>query len=78
MVRGSQCRLGPRACSYCPRHITVIERTPLQFPEVERGIRRAVIRRFPYAAYFIVDPERIAVIAIFHHRPDPARWQTRR
>lgn len=57
---------------------SVIERTPLQFPEVERGIRRAVMRRFPYAVYFIVDPDRIAVIAIFHHRRDPARWQSRR
>ena len=57
---------------------SAIERTPLQFPEVERGIRRAVMRRFPYAAYFIVDPDRIAVIAIFHHRRDPARWQSRR
>jgi len=58
--------------------LAVIERAPMQFPEAAPGIRRALVRRFPYAVYFLVDPDRIAVTAIFHHRRDPARWQSRR
>jgi plasmid stabilization system protein ParE len=55
--------------------LAATERAPMQFPEAVPGIRRAVVRRFPYAVYFFVDPDRIAVTAIFHHRRDPARWQ---
>jgi plasmid stabilization system protein ParE len=58
--------------------LALIERTPLQFPDVDRGTRRAVVRRFPYAVYFVVEPDRVSVLAIFHHRRDPARWQSRR
>ena len=54
-----------------------IERSPLQFPEAAPGVRRVVMRRFPYAVYFLVDRDRIAVTAVFHHRRDPARWQSR-
>jgi plasmid stabilization system protein ParE len=55
-----------------------IERTPLHFPQAEPGIRRAVMRRFPYAAYFAVEADRIAVLAVFHHRRHPAHWRSRR
>ena len=55
-----------------------IERAPLRFPIVSGTTRRAVLRRFPYAIYFVIDPEQIAVIAIFHGRRDPTRWQVRR
>lgn len=55
-----------------------IERTPQQFAEVEPGIRRAIMRRFPFAIFFLLEPERIAVIAIFHHRREPRTRATRR
>jgi len=58
--------------------LAAVEREPLHFPEAEPGIRYAVLRRFPYASYFVLDAERVAVIAIFHHRRDPAQWQARR
>ncbi len=55
-----------------------IERAPLQFPEAAAGIRSAVLRRFPYAMYSVIDTECVAVIELFHHRRDPGRWQARR
>ncbi len=54
-----------------------IEREPLRFPLVSNNIRRAVLRRFPFSIYFITDPQRISVIAIFHGRRDPTRWKER-
>ena len=55
-----------------------IERSTLQFCDVDRGIRRAIVRRFPYAVYFVIDPDRISVLAIFHHRRHPGHWRSRR
>jgi plasmid stabilization system protein ParE len=40
-------------------------------------VRRALIRRFPYAIYFFADPEAIVVLACLHVRRDPQVWQSR-
>jgi hypothetical protein len=51
---------------------------PRQFPVVHKSIRRALLRRFPYALMFIIEPdETLTVIACFHGSRDPARWQKR-
>ena len=50
---------------------------PLQFPVVYRSRRRAGVRRFPYGIFFEVQDNRIVVIACFHSRRNPRRWQSR-
>ena len=59
----------------------VIERmsaNPRQFPVVYKNIRRALLRRFPYALMFVIDDdETLTVIACFHGSRDPAHWQKR-
>ena len=55
-----------------------IEDAPLQHAVVLEDTRRAIVRRFPYAVFFIVDPDVIAVTAVMHGKRDPKRWQMRR
>ena len=51
---------------------------PRQFPVVYKSIRRALLRRFPYALMFVVETdETVTVIACFHGSRDPAHWQKR-
>jgi plasmid stabilization system protein ParE len=50
---------------------------PLQFPVVFKNIRRALLRRFPYSLFFVVDGDDLLVIACFHASRDPAQWQRR-
>lgn len=50
---------------------------PLQFPEIELGVRRGLLRRFPYGAYFIVGPETINVIALLHLHRESEGWRRR-
>ncbi len=54
-----------------------IRRTPEGAAEVYPGVRRVVVRRFPYGVYYKVDANHIAVIAIYHSRRDPRGWQAR-
>jgi len=51
---------------------------PRQFPVVHKSIRRARLRRFPYALMFVLEAdETVAIIACFHGSRDPASWQKR-
>jgi len=50
---------------------------PLQYQDLRSGIRRALLRRFPYAVYFAVEGDFVVVLAILHVSRDPAEWQRR-
>lgn len=60
---------------------TIIERisvNPRQFPVVYKSIRRALLRRFPYALMLVIEAdETLTVIACFHASLDPDCWQKR-
>jgi plasmid stabilization system protein ParE len=51
--------------------------TPEGFPVVLRDVRRARLRRFPYGLFFRIQPDALVVLACFHARRDPRRWQER-
>lgn len=51
---------------------------PAHFPIVYREFRRALMRRFPYAVYFIARDEAVIVFAVLHHRRDRTLLSDRR
>jgi plasmid stabilization system protein ParE len=54
-----------------------IQRNPQQFAAVHGSIRRALLRRFPYAVLFVESDTAIRVIACSHVRQNPERWKLR-
>jgi hypothetical protein len=51
---------------------------PQQFPVIYKNVRRALLRRFPYALMFVIEAdETLTVIACFHGSRDPEHWQKR-
>jgi toxin ParE1/3/4 len=51
---------------------------PFRYQDLQSGVRRTLMRRFPYAVYFAVEPEVVVVLAVLHVSRDPAEWQRRR
>jgi plasmid stabilization system protein ParE len=51
---------------------------PFKCQELRGGIRRALLRRFPYAVYFAIEADIVVVVAVLHASRDPAEWQRRR
>ena len=47
------------------------------YPPIYRDARRVLLRRFPYAAYFVAEPDAIQVIAILHQRRNPDLLKSR-
>lgn len=69
--------LGERFALEVEATVEAIAAHPLQFPVVYRNRRRAGVRRFPYSVFFELQEHRIVVIACFHGRRNPRRWQSR-
>jgi len=47
------------------------------YPIVFSNARRAVLRRFPYSLIYVESGDDILVVACFHGRRNPRRWQDR-
>ena len=54
-----------------------LERNPRAFPPIHKQIHRALLRRFPYGVFFLIDGEKIAILAVMHVRRDPRAWKRR-
>jgi plasmid stabilization system protein ParE len=54
-----------------------IAEQPKLFPVVHRSVRRALIRKFPFAIFYRVETDAIVVLAILHGSRDPVRWKER-
>jgi plasmid stabilization system protein ParE len=54
-----------------------IQRIPESHALVHPRVRRALLRRFPYGLFYVVDERRIRVIACLHIRRRPAVWKGR-
>ena len=59
--------------------LDAIRAMPERFPIHHGLIRRALIRRYPFAVFFRIRPEsgNVIVLAVLPQRADPAKWPRR-
>lgn len=50
---------------------------PNRFPIVFDNVRRAMLRRFPFGVFFVVEEDEPTVIAIMHLHRAPGAWEQR-
>ena len=55
---------------------TNISRNPFIYQKVYKDFRRVLLRRFPYALYFLVKEEEIIIYGLFHCARDPRFLET--
>jgi toxin ParE1/3/4 len=55
--------------------VNAIERSPLQFPNVHKDIRRALVNRFPYGVYFTINNTDIIIHTVMHLSRNPRKWK---
>jgi plasmid stabilization system protein ParE len=41
---------------------------PLIYPIVDDDLRRAPLRRFPYALFYLIDHDEVVIVAFMHYR----------
>ena len=51
---------------------------PMGGPEVLSGVRRRLLRRFPYGILYSIKADSIRVLAVMHLKREPTYWVDRR
>ena len=57
--------------------LDAIQNAPLMYPIVHRDVRRALLRRFPFGAFYKLEGSSVMVLAVMHASRDPRRWMSR-
>ena len=47
---------------------------PNAYPVLYQNVRRALVRDFPYSLFYVVEPDRVVVLAVLHQARDPRGW----
>jgi plasmid stabilization system protein ParE len=50
---------------------------PHLYANIHRGIRRAIVRRFPYGVFYLESAREVRVIAVVDMARNPSIWQGR-
>lgn len=58
--------------------IRAIGSTPFHSPKVDEDVRRHLVRGFPFAVFFTIEPDFILVLAVAHCSRSPGYWKRRR
>jgi toxin ParE1/3/4 len=69
--------LGIRFALEVERMIEAILDNPRAWTMIEPGVRRTLLREFPYAVVYRVVDDRVQVIAVMHQHRDPGYWRRR-
>lgn len=69
--------LGHEFVSTVEQQLERVVKNPAQYQVLHRGVHRAVMRRFPYAIFYLVEGETVVVLAVEHQARDPEHWKKR-
>lgn len=55
---------------------TILEH-PEMFPVVYKNFRRALLQRFPYSVFYVVDAPVLLIVGVVHQARDEETWKRR-
>ena len=59
------------------RTTEAISSNPKAAPTIRNGIRRRLLRRFPFGLLYKIEEDQILILAVMHHRRRPGYWRDR-
>lgn len=70
-------RLGDEFLTEAEDCFARIAELPESFPQLHGRYRRALMRRFPYKIFYVIEPEFISIVAVLHGARHSIRWRSR-
>ena len=71
---GQRPGLGEYFLSAVQAKLSTIQRNPEIFVSVYTDVRRAIVSRFPFGIFYLIEPKRIVVLRLLHTARDPNLW----
>ena len=69
--------LGDEFLAVVERALEVVMAAPHRWPRVDPRHHRYVVRRFPFSVFYRFNETEVVIVAIAHHRRQPAYWSQR-
>ena len=69
--------LGGRFAAAIESTILSIQETPRRWPIFEEDVHRRLVRVFPYAILYLIEPKSILILAVMHTHEKPFYWRSR-
>jgi len=66
--------LGQEFLSAVQSTLRSIEQFPEMFVFIHRDVRRAIVSRFPFAVFYLIESRRVVVLRVLHTARDPKLW----
>ena len=57
-------------------YASILEHTQM-YPLVHKNFRRALLRRFPYSVFYVVESSAVLIVGVVHHSRDDSTWKRR-
>ena len=70
--------LGEQFLAAVDQAISLSAGNPLAFQVIHRSLRRVLLRKFPYALFFIAEELRVIVVGVLHQARNPRLAQRRK
>lgn len=70
-------RLGINFLDIIESAVVEIAENPEIWPEIEKGIQRRLVRRFPYSILYTVHDNEVIIVVIMHQKQKPRYWMGR-
>lgn len=55
----------------------LVESNPFLFVKIYKSLHRAVVERFPFNIFYLIEGKSIIVVAVIHGTRHPKKWQKR-
>ena len=69
--------LGEKIVESFYESVLVLEDNPKLFEKKYNEVRIKYITRFPYGIHYMIQKDTVKIIAFFHMKRDPIRWENR-
>lgn len=70
-------KLGVNFLDIIEAAVVEIAGNPETWPEIEKGIQRRIVRRFPYSILYAVHDNEVIIVAVMHQKQKPRYWMGR-
>ena len=57
--------------------LSKLVKNPSFYKKVHNDIRRVIIKKFPFGIFYVIQENKVIILAVLHARRNPGKWKSR-